>query len=718
MSSRSLGSLTLDLILKLGGFEQGMDKAARLADKRTKEMQRAFTGAFKAIGGTIAGFVAGLATVDTAIRGFMQAVDVADRVDELSARLGISTEILSEWGYAAKLSGSDLESLANAIPKLSKTLASAADEGSKQGQLFKALGVDVKDAAGNLRDVEQIIPEIADAFKRLNNDTLEAALAQELFGRSGAELLEFLNRGGDGIRELGDELRDLGGVIDAETGAKAAAFKDEVDRLRVAINGVWTEIAGELLPVLTDLVTEFKETSTAGDGVAKTAKDIAEIASVLAGLIRAVRGEFSKADEVGTSFRDTLSFIGEAFESMRSAASSVFRLDIGGWFDGVTEAAGDMGRAIKAAFGQLEKPDFSNVVSGPNFSNVRSGVRSVPTGRNEAENRLNRLLSGEGKGSNKSGKSDAEREAEQLQRAYDSLMESMRERIALFNTEGEAAKVRYDLEHGALKSLDDAKKQALITEAEAYDLLVKRREEDEARLRMAEEESDRIREGLEYGKQVLADLQFELELMRMTNAERATAIQLRGMEAEAVAEYGEAIAQANRDIEESMKQVQLMDGFRSEFANFFEDVIGGTKSVKDAFTDMLDNINRMIVQRISENWVEQLFGNFGSSGGGSAGGNWFSAIASWFGGGKAGGGWASPYRMYEVNERGLEMATVNGRDFMLTGSKPVEITPNHQLGGGRTQNITQNFYTKRDRKSAAQQQQEASFRLRMASARG
>src|SRR5690606_23693675 len=101
-----------------------------------------------------------------------------------------------------------------------------------------------------------------------------------------------------------------------------------------------------------------------------------------------------------------------------------------------------------------------------------------------------------GGGGNKPGgggrKSEAEREAERVQRAYESLMATMRERIALFDAEGEAAKVAYELEHGALKSLDDAKKQELLTEAQRYDALVKRREADEAAYRLAQEETRRI----------------------------------------------------------------------------------------------------------------------------------------------------------------------------------------------------------------------------------
>src|SRR5690606_7457322 len=101
-----------------------------------------FTNSFKSIGAAIAGFVAGLALVDTAIRGLNQAIDSADRLDELSARFNVSTETLSEWGYALKLTGSDLDSFASVIPKFSKNIAAAADATSDMGKVFKALGID------------------------------------------------------------------------------------------------------------------------------------------------------------------------------------------------------------------------------------------------------------------------------------------------------------------------------------------------------------------------------------------------------------------------------------------------------------------------------------------------------------------------------------------------------------------------------------------------
>src|SRR5690606_24202871 len=73
---------------------------------------------------------------------------------------------------------------------------------------------------------------------------------------------------------------------------------------------------------------------------------------------------------------------------------------------------------------------------------------------------------------------------------------------------------------------------------------------------------------------------------------------------------------------------------------------------------------------------------------------WVGAAFNWlgrfFGGGKASGGMALPNKIYEVNERGIEMATVRGRDYLLTGNSPVEITPNHRLGFGGV-SVTNNF---------------------------
>lgn len=111
---------------------------------------------------------------------------------------------------------------------------------------------------------------------------------------------------------------------------------------------------------------------------------------------------------------------------------------------------------------------------------------------------------------------------------------------------------------------------------------------------------------------------------------------------------------------ENAEQADFMDGWRGEFQDFFSDVLTGTKSIGDAFEDMLSNISAMIAERIAQNWVDQLFGQMGTTNGGAAGGGeggWLAGLASIFssfGGSRAGGGDVLANRGYWVGEQGPE----------------------------------------------------------------
>ena len=130
MSVRSLGQLTIDMLLKMGAFETDMGRAARVAEKNAKQIQRSMQNAAIGVAKELA-TVAGLSySIAQAWQGFQGAIDAADKVDELNARLGISTEKLSEYRYAARLTGSDIDSLAGSLGKFSKNLAEAQDPNS------------------------------------------------------------------------------------------------------------------------------------------------------------------------------------------------------------------------------------------------------------------------------------------------------------------------------------------------------------------------------------------------------------------------------------------------------------------------------------------------------------------------------------------------------------------------------------------------------------
>ena len=153
----------------------------------------------------------------------------------------------------------------------------------------------------------------------------------------------------------------------------------------------------------------------------------------------------------------------------------------------------------------------------------------------------------------------------------------------------------------------------------------------------------------------------------------------------------------------------------------FVDFVSGAKSAKDAFKDFSDMIFQRALQFMADKAVQAMFDAFSGTGSGgsssSKGGgfDWGALIGAFFGGGKASGGMARPNTMYEVNERGFEMATVGGRDYMMTGNSPVQITPNHALrGGGGTQNNNFQFAAPTSPKTQTQIAARVGYEMRRA----
>jgi len=726
------GSIVIDLLMRTGSFETDSKRAEKRMKDFRKEVSTSMIAAGNVIGNFVTDGIRGLANFTAEVITF------ADRLDEMSQRLGISTETLSGWGYAAKMSGTDLESLAGAIPKLSKTLAAAADEGSKAGQLFKALGIDVKDAEGNLRDVEDVLPEIADRFNALKNDTTEAALAQELFGRSGATMLEFLNRGSDGIAELTGRARELGLIVDGETASAAASFNDGLEDLRAVTTALGLDVAKLLLPHLQDLVDWLIRSQQEGKLLGFEISDLGSTIDFFA-------GELRKADGVGESFKGTIqgmvqqaSAFGEVLSAVADRDFAKFKSASQLFLQGQAKAVGS------ALFGAPQQPRQQRVLFSDEAQIPRSMLRQAnlpdPTAR------INRLLAGSGDGAKKAKDqlSDAEKAAKRLQEQFDQTLASLSEQQYMLGKTGEEARIRYEIELGSLKDLDQAKKDQLVTEAAYLDAQTKLREELEEQAKLASEAEKAF-------KRINDEILDQIKLVGMSADEQEIWNNLAWAGVDAESERGREII-ANTQRLQLMRdamddQIEAMDALREAGADFLGDWIRGGKSFKDSLLDALDSIEARILDMIAQNWMEQLFGKRGDPAGGSAGGwfgqlfgglfssggassslpssgmgdgsaasggwgSWVGALAAAFGGSRAGGGDVLPNRGYWVGENGPEWFQPRTAGTVLT----TEDSAQGARGTGRAFNQTINVQVqdKRDLRSADQIGSEAAFRAQVA----
>ncbi len=229
--------------------------------------------------------------------GFIKnSIDAADELSKLSQKTGISIETLSGLKFAADQSGTSLDGVALGVKKLA-TFVSDAQDGNKQYQAtLKALGITAKDP-------EKALVQLAAAFERMPDGLRKTALAQELLGKSGIDLIPLLNGGADGLQRMVDRGRELN-PITAQMAKEAEAFNDQLDELKASATAAGVSITKDLLPSILSLTNGlvtmqrsgtsfFTWLTTGGDEEKNAAARIDELSASLVRM-KKQRDELSK----------------------------------------------------------------------------------------------------------------------------------------------------------------------------------------------------------------------------------------------------------------------------------------------------------------------------------------------------------------------------------------------------------------------------------------
>ena len=272
-------------------------------------------------------------------------IDLAGEIDDNSKKVGMSAGDYQEWTYAAKMAGMEQSTLTSLMEKQQKSFTDAID-GSKgvtlsledqklaainlekaqnavseavkkhgknsleareatvkleqmqkkttnttnaQADAYKKLGIDIKKMTGP----SQAFDAVLNALSEVEDETERNSIANDIFGKSYADLTPLLKEGKDGMNALRKEARDLGGVMSDETVEAGAELGDTLDSLKVVLNSVVIEVAEELMPVFQGLgdwvidnkeeIKEFAEKSL--QKVGDTIEFVSENADVLVPLL-------------------------------------------------------------------------------------------------------------------------------------------------------------------------------------------------------------------------------------------------------------------------------------------------------------------------------------------------------------------------------------------------------------------------------------------------
>lgn len=296
----ALGQLTLRLAAETSEFQGDLGRAAFMADRAAARMINSFA---KVGSGIVAGLGAGVVTA-AVYQMTKSVIDGADQLQDMSDRTGIAVDELSALAYAAKVSGSDIESLETSLGLLSKKAVDAATGNKALEVLFKSLGVEVKDANGKMIESKDIFAQLGRAFNELQDPATRTAVALELMGRGGAKLIPAAMN----LAALKKEAVDTGAIMSGQFAADANKFNDNLDKMGMLSKRAAGAMLEDVVPALNKFLERIVEAKKGTDSFLTALSDAASLTAL---------GWFEKPNETAARLGKQVVELGKNLEDLK-----------------------------------------------------------------------------------------------------------------------------------------------------------------------------------------------------------------------------------------------------------------------------------------------------------------------------------------------------------------------------------------------------------------
>ena len=204
--------------------------------------------------------------------------DYAGDMYDMARGAGIGVEAFQKLAYAGRMSGVETEKLSASLVKFDRMVAEATGGNKTYMQTFEDLGIKIKDSAGNLRQPHEIFEDVADIFHNTEDGIGKTALAVELFGKSGADLIPMLNDGKAGLKAFYAEAERLGLALSNEMIAKGDAFSDQLENIGEQVKGVKLQLGAALIPALSAATEKISKVI---DKITKWVQENPELAATI-----------------------------------------------------------------------------------------------------------------------------------------------------------------------------------------------------------------------------------------------------------------------------------------------------------------------------------------------------------------------------------------------------------------------------------------------------
>lgn len=178
-----------------------------------------------------------------------KASDTADNIDKMSQKLGMSRVGYQEWSFVLSQAGVEIDSMQTGIKTLTTRISEAMTNTGKGAELFKQLGIQITDSMSQ----EDVFNATVQSLQNMEAGVTKAAIATELFGKSGQNLIPLLNDTAQNTDELKKQAQELGLVLSDTAVDGGVKFQDTMDAIKRSTGMVSTELGVVLMPYMQKL---------------------------------------------------------------------------------------------------------------------------------------------------------------------------------------------------------------------------------------------------------------------------------------------------------------------------------------------------------------------------------------------------------------------------------------------------------------------------------
>jgi t-SNARE complex subunit (syntaxin) len=187
-----------------------------------------------------------------ALRQFSQQID---DIAKQSDRLGITVAQLQSLQFAASQTGTDAGELKKGFERFNKSISEASTGIGTGVRAFEMLGISVTNTDGSLKNSNQLLNEVADGFVGVKDPADRVRIAMDLFGRSGAGMVNMLQNGSEELKAIRAQFSELTIELTSEQASAVEEANDRFDALGRTFSSIGHQITALVMPALAKVAT-------------------------------------------------------------------------------------------------------------------------------------------------------------------------------------------------------------------------------------------------------------------------------------------------------------------------------------------------------------------------------------------------------------------------------------------------------------------------------